>query len=98
MSVLPVIGSPIDTFKQLSAAADSTVQNEILQMKDPAGLPPGLLPLGLGELDVPMPVVFLKQFRAADGSRKHATSRSITGPLILTVLQGPLAGQRGLAA
>jgi uncharacterized protein with NAD-binding domain and iron-sulfur cluster len=88
MSVLPVIGSPIDTFKQLSAAADSARQNEILQMKDPlVSLPPGLLPLGLGELDVPMPVVFLKQFRAADGSAHACYQKIITGPLVMTALR-----------
>ena len=82
MTVLPVTGAPADTFKQLSAAADSSRQQDIMAIKDLQAA----LPLGLGGLHVPIPVVFLKQFRTADGSNQACYQQLLTGPLIMTAL------------
>ena len=83
MTVLPVIGTAVDVIKQLAAAADSTRQQDILAAKDLQAVPP----LGLGDLDIPIPVVFLKQFRAVDGSNEACYQKLLTGPLIMTALR-----------
>jgi hypothetical protein len=84
--VLPVIGSPLDSFKQLGAAAAPARQNEILDMKDMKDLQ-AALPLGLGALGVPIPVVYLKQLRAADSPTQACYQQIITGPLVMTALR-----------
>jgi uncharacterized protein with NAD-binding domain and iron-sulfur cluster len=83
MTVLPVTGTPADLFRRLSAAVDSSRQPEILAAED---LPDAPL-LGAGELDVPIPVVFLKQFRAADGSNQASYQKILSGSLIMTALR-----------
>jgi uncharacterized protein with NAD-binding domain and iron-sulfur cluster len=83
MTVLPVIGSPVDSFKQLCTAASPARQDEIPDMKDPQAA----LPLGFGELGIPIPVVYLKQLRSADSPTRACYQKIITGPLVMTALR-----------
>jgi len=83
MSVLPLIGSPIDKFKQLCAAADSSRADDIMAITE---LKP-CLPLGLGEPGLPLPVFYLKQFRSADSSIQACYQKVLKGALVMTALR-----------
>jgi len=87
VTVLPVTGSPDDIVKQLAAAADGTKRQDILAAKDLRASLPASLPLGAGGLELPIPVVFLKQFRVADGSSQVCYQELLKGSLNLTALR-----------
>ena len=83
MNVLPVIGSATERYKQLCAATDRDRQQDILAIRQLQLCPP----LGLGELGLPIPVVYLKQFRAADSATSSCYQQIISGPLVMTALR-----------